>query len=686
VYFFHNHTKTKMAVATIESTMDCVREGLYIGDLSASLNGPLLMKAGVSHVVDLANTVQLRLEGIAREVNLGDAACDWSESCPSVQARLFVQLDDIEDASLDSIFKPINDFIGRAHAGGGCVLVHCVRGKSRSFAAVAQYLMHTGSSLLEALQSVKAVRPSVRLNPGFQKQLMILEETLRPDLKPSVRLKTASRRPVLTTERPDYGSARKNSTGDINSGKNSFHNSSGGGCLVTSESTLEELRVEAKRRGLQFKGTKRQLLDRLGLVTQLDTGNKIIKVDSIEDSSTAGSSVLSSTSESLDVERFQDGRSHDSCPESTQNHNPVDLEAWIPIGRGKTEAAVHIPHRAAQTNEGRVSTLRSRTDSDPSRRSSKSKDADTDDDEESDDDSDGSGTQDNDIHDDDCSHGDGALHISQEVPSAPTGAGCSSAPLRPHEHSTRAAQKKASGRRRVRKGEAARCAMEELLTANFLGNFVAPLRALGVCTVAELPGCTDAFLTGVLGMRPRSLAHFRRALESVGVFGLYEADDGFRGTFEQVLAHEKKVAAELAAATATHAGPEAAMASPAAAAVAAANAERSSKLQGVGELRGARGAKGLALALLVVATAALCARASFSSFTDRRKPAPRLPPHCSTARPLHSPRQEFQPTARGSRTYDLTVLGAEGPLGTLVARHVAANVSLNATPKLVSFP
>lgn len=72
-------------------------------------------------------------------------------------------------------FEPIAAFIDRGRASGG-VLVHCYAGVSRSATLVAAYLiLRRGMTLQEALDTLRAARPTVQPNPGFLAQLRALE-------------------------------------------------------------------------------------------------------------------------------------------------------------------------------------------------------------------------------------------------------------------------------------------------------------------------------------------------------------------------------------------------------------------------------------------------------------------------------------------------------------------------------
>ena len=110
-----------------------------------------------------------------------------------------------ETILLDSLAQTTR-FIGKNLHGGGCVLVHCVYGQSRSAAAVLAYLLalpgladgdtawrHT---LPEALALLTLARPVICINPGFLAQLFLLAQ-----LGPTGRGSAAAVRLLQQTER-----------------------------------------------------------------------------------------------------------------------------------------------------------------------------------------------------------------------------------------------------------------------------------------------------------------------------------------------------------------------------------------------------------------------------------------------------------------------------------------------------
>ncbi|KAK7081566.1 dual specificity phosphatase 19, partial [Halocaridina rubra] len=77
------------------------------------------------------------------------------------------------------IFDECCDYIHSAVVGGGCVLVHCNAGVSRSASVVIAYLMrHYSMNYEEAFNFVKTKRTFVRPNVGFVEQLKEYEQKL----------------------------------------------------------------------------------------------------------------------------------------------------------------------------------------------------------------------------------------------------------------------------------------------------------------------------------------------------------------------------------------------------------------------------------------------------------------------------------------------------------------------------
>lgn len=91
-----------------------------------------------------------------------------------------VALKDTRESNLIDYFDEVADKIEEIRQKDGKSLVHCVAGVSRSVSLVIAYLMkYSEMSLKEAFHHVRSVRPQVRPNLGFFKQLIDYEQRLR---------------------------------------------------------------------------------------------------------------------------------------------------------------------------------------------------------------------------------------------------------------------------------------------------------------------------------------------------------------------------------------------------------------------------------------------------------------------------------------------------------------------------
>ncbi|KAK9456437.1 protein-tyrosine phosphatase-like protein [Dipodascopsis uninucleata] len=88
--------------------------------------------------------------------------------------HLQIQVDDDDDEDILKYFKESNEFIEDGINGGGCVLVHCVAGISRSVTLVTAYIMWKRKcSTEEALDIIRQGRTIANPNESFREQLDI---------------------------------------------------------------------------------------------------------------------------------------------------------------------------------------------------------------------------------------------------------------------------------------------------------------------------------------------------------------------------------------------------------------------------------------------------------------------------------------------------------------------------------
>lgn len=93
----------------------------------------------------------------------------YEDNPPGAPVRLYLEFHDKHAVDIWPFIEKAGDFI-RAQKGAG--LIHCAAGVSRSAAVLAGYLMQTrGMTYDEAVALIRAGRPRVRPNAGFQRQL-----------------------------------------------------------------------------------------------------------------------------------------------------------------------------------------------------------------------------------------------------------------------------------------------------------------------------------------------------------------------------------------------------------------------------------------------------------------------------------------------------------------------------------
>jgi len=148
---------TRSHLQLFPNPVDRITDLLFIG--SRSCNTPALLGAlGFTHVIDISG------------LPTGSAGRD------STATRLFLQLDDDEDAALSSVLSEFVSFVRVCDASrGDRLLVHCDAGVSRSVSLVLAYLMlEDKMTFADAWSLVATARPVAQPNEGFWKQLEAL--------------------------------------------------------------------------------------------------------------------------------------------------------------------------------------------------------------------------------------------------------------------------------------------------------------------------------------------------------------------------------------------------------------------------------------------------------------------------------------------------------------------------------
>lgn len=147
---------------------------IYIGGILAAGQEHQLRNASITHIVN--------------------ATGDVEDYFPEAFEYLDVNLDDKPEAapSLAAAWEATGDFIDRALASGGAVLVHCFEGRSRSSSLILAYLIiHKFLTLRDALKMLKTAHPPTCPNYGFMTALRELDlkvhgkTSTRPVRKPA---------------------------------------------------------------------------------------------------------------------------------------------------------------------------------------------------------------------------------------------------------------------------------------------------------------------------------------------------------------------------------------------------------------------------------------------------------------------------------------------------------------------
>jgi protein-tyrosine phosphatase len=149
--------------------------GVFISDFSSACETEKLKDLGITHIVT--------------------AILGVDEMYPDLFKYHMVDICDRKYYDIKMHFNACSEFIEDAIQSGGKVLVHCLKGASRSAALVAAYLIAKKNyTCTAAIGLMKEKRKAVNPNDGFIQQLMDYEqeinkakEALKQSLRESVR-------------------------------------------------------------------------------------------------------------------------------------------------------------------------------------------------------------------------------------------------------------------------------------------------------------------------------------------------------------------------------------------------------------------------------------------------------------------------------------------------------------------
>ena len=129
-----------------------VYEGLYIGDADVASELGILEELGIERIISLGNEKEVKKYKYFEHIEY-----------------LKIVIDDEENEDIAKYFAICNKFINFNFQN---TLVHCHQGISRSATIVIAYLMNTyRTDFNTAFQKLKSVRPIVKPNKGFVRQL-----------------------------------------------------------------------------------------------------------------------------------------------------------------------------------------------------------------------------------------------------------------------------------------------------------------------------------------------------------------------------------------------------------------------------------------------------------------------------------------------------------------------------------
>lgn len=137
-----------------------VTSSVYLGAFRHAENGQELARMGVTHVLNCAR-----------------GCCGNHDDSFYAPLNIMVQSMEASDSPgfqmLNTNFDVAYDFLEHCRQSGGRVLIHCYQGVNRSAVICLAYLMVSRRwSMMRAVRRVRAQRPFILSNTGFQEQLI----------------------------------------------------------------------------------------------------------------------------------------------------------------------------------------------------------------------------------------------------------------------------------------------------------------------------------------------------------------------------------------------------------------------------------------------------------------------------------------------------------------------------------
>jgi len=159
---------------------------LFLGSYFAAKDITALKKYGITHIVSMPIGIKLH----------------YKHDFTYLRFKTY----DANEQDLISYFDLVADFIDIVIKNNGTVLVHCMKGKSRSATMVAAYMIRSqGLSVENAVNIIQSKRPIAKPNDGFLAQLKEYEQLLKENfqLMPR-RMKKQKKHPIILEKQPTW--------------------------------------------------------------------------------------------------------------------------------------------------------------------------------------------------------------------------------------------------------------------------------------------------------------------------------------------------------------------------------------------------------------------------------------------------------------------------------------------------